>query len=122
MLRKYVEARMREHLGQGKEAAVAAMVDKMTSKLSLRSRKPLITMLELVLNGQELEDVEHWDLLQAVCQTVSDCYTATAEADQTADPDWAERMAQAVEYAIYQGWTEVTTREAASGGAHGGTA
>ena len=43
--------------GQGTEEAVAAMVDKMTSKLSLRSRKPLITMLELVLNGRELEEL-----------------------------------------------------------------
>ena len=52
----------REHLGQGTEASVAAMVVKMTSKLPQKSRKPLITMLEMVLNGQELEDMEHWDL------------------------------------------------------------
>ena len=44
-----------------------------------------------MLNGQELEDVEHWDLLQVVGRTVRGCYAATAEADQTADPDWAER-------------------------------
>ena len=113
MLRQYVEARMHEHLGQGTEEAVAAMVDKMTSKLSQRSRKPLITMLELVLNGQELEDMEHWDLLQAVGQTVRDCYAATAEADQMADPDGPECMAQAVEHAIYQGWTEVKTAQLA---------
>ena len=114
MLRQYVEARMHEHLGQGTEASIAAMVDKMTSKLSQRSRKPLITMLELVLNGQELEDMEHWDLLQAVGQTVRDCYVATAEADQMADQmDWPECMAQVVEHAIYQGWTEVKTAQLA---------
>ena len=46
-------------------------------------------------------------------QTVRDCYAATAEADQMADPDWSECMAQAVEHAIYQGWTEVKTAQLA---------
>jgi hypothetical protein len=72
------------------------------------ARKPLITMLKLVLDGQALVDMEHWELLQTVGATVHDCYTATVEVDHQADPDWARGAygAQAVEHAIiYQGWS-----------------